>query len=51
VFHDPGSIDPERGSGTLLDRSDSSVGHDPVRALAVSILASLKYGRPIKNKT
>jgi hypothetical protein len=51
AFRVLGSIDPERGSGTLPDQSDSSVGRDPVRTLAVSILACLKYGRPIKNKT
>jgi hypothetical protein len=51
AFRDPGSIDPERGSGTLPDRSDSSVGRDPICTLVVSILACLKYGRPIKNKT
>jgi hypothetical protein len=31
AFRDPGSIDPDRGSGTQLDRRDSFVGRDPVR--------------------
>ncbi|KAM0852605.1 hypothetical protein ACQ4PT_051622 [Festuca glaucescens] len=39
AFRDPGSIDLDRGSGTRVDRRDSSLGRDPVRAFSVPILA------------
>jgi hypothetical protein len=50
VFRDPGSIDPERGSGTRGDRLNSFLGRDPVRTLPLPILATLEYGRTTKNK-
>jgi hypothetical protein len=31
AFRDPGSINPDRGSGTTAGRHDSRPGHDPVR--------------------
>jgi hypothetical protein len=51
AFRNPGSIDPDRGSGTRVDRLNSFLGRDPVRTLPLPILATLEYGRTIKNKT
>ncbi|KAM0879982.1 hypothetical protein ACQ4PT_033861 [Festuca glaucescens] len=50
AFHDPGSIDLDRGSGTRVDRRNSSLGRDPVHAFSVPILVPLKYDKTIKNK-
>ena len=33
AFHDPGSIDPETGSGSQAGRRGSRPGHDPIRWL------------------
>jgi hypothetical protein len=38
AFRDPGSIDPDRGSGTRVDRYNSLLSRDPVRVRYVSIL-------------
>jgi hypothetical protein len=35
AYRDPGSIDPDRGSGTRVDRWDSLSGRDPVCSLPV----------------
>ena len=37
AFHDPGSIDPDRGSGTTVGRRGSWPGHGPVRCLLTPI--------------
>jgi hypothetical protein len=39
AFRDPGSIDTDRGSGTPVDRCDSLLSRNPVRAVSVSIIS------------
>jgi hypothetical protein len=45
AFHDPGSIDPDQGSGTRVDRYNLLLGRDPIRyvSILVLILSSLIY--------
>jgi hypothetical protein len=48
VIRDPGSIDPERGSGTPGDRLNSFLGRDSVPILSLPILGPWNMVGPLK---